>query len=452
MHPRATVVRVRRLSPVFAVGLAAVALPSRAFAQERLHFERLDDEQLDDMTLPRGHHDDPWRFRAFGTVGGDGRTGLSSGAVASTAAGFGLGLRSDAAHFLALRSEAVLPDASSVGGGSFGFRDVEGFHRLRASYAFGSRTEKEVGADVSLDASAAHATLLSTSFLRPDIGPHPFLDTQAQATLWPRFGLTDEFGWVLPVTAGARRVDVDTGGATAGFTSTRVSSGIGMRSYRKESNTGLLELAGLSYEKARFVNVSSTAEKVELRGLSARHFVQVEDHIQFDIESEIGGAWVWDAVNERQTSTVSGRFGGVVRAYEDDETDWFELGIVAVRDAGWMADGSGLTRSWRIEMPAEISMLDDRIGGAVRVAAEDLEIPVGTPGGRDGWRATFTTEWYFAPTEGLQLGAHHATTNACAVAGDGYCHTIGAFVRLTGKAEPHRAQPSTPAEEEARSP
>jgi hypothetical protein len=431
--------------------VAVAAQPVRASAQERLHFQELSDERMDDSTLQRLDPVEPWRFQAFGTLGGDARVGAVTGAVPTVAAGAGLGVWVDPTHFLQLRSEAVVPDAGTLGGGSFGWRDVEGFHRARANYGFGAVRDGELGADLSLEASASHSTAVSSSFLRPDVGPRPFLEARADATLWPRIGGGDDHAWVVPVTAGARRLELDTGSGTAGFTSTRVSSGVGIRDYRKAATGGWFELAGVGYEKATFDTTPSTAEKVDLRGLHFSHFVGAsESDLLLDLESDIGGAWVWNAVDKSQTSTVAGKLGFGVRMFTDDgHHDWFEIGAAAARDAGWMADGSGLTQLWRIEAPAEISMLDDRVGGAVRVAAESLEIPVGFAAGRDGWRATFTTEWYFAPVPGLQVGAHHATTNACVLAGDSYCHTLGAFVRLTGGWPKPPADPpaETPAEE-----
>jgi hypothetical protein len=233
-----------------------------------------------------------------------------------------------------------------------------------------------------------------------------------------------------------------------GFTSRRVSSGLGVRDYRAESNGSWWELAGVSYENATFAGPAATAEKVELRGLSMRHFLFASEHdMTLDAETNIGGAWVWDAGRQRQVSTVAGRAGLVARLITNGERrDWFEIGAAVARDAGWLGDGTGLTTSWRIEAPAEISMQGDRIGGAVRVAAESLEIPAGLAAGRDGWRATFTTEWHVALAQGVLVGFHHATTNACVVAGDAYCHVFGGFLRLTG-AWPRRHE-AAPAEEE----
>ena len=437
--PRA--VKCSTAAAAIAVACAGVLSASAAFGQERLHLEDLGDEQLTSTTLQKeGAPTEPLRAHLMLAAGGDLRLGAVSGNAATVATGLGFGAWESPTRFLQLYSEAYVPDASFPQG-SATWRDAEGFHRLRANYGFGELDSKEPGLDVEVEGSLAHATAFSTSFLRPDVGPHPFWDGSASITLWPRLTNNDHDAFVVPLTVGARRLELDPGqgpGALAGFTSQRFASGIGLRDYAKHTASGWFEVVGVSLEQARFdaAPLLAQADKLDVYGLRFEHWVSSQDSdMAMMVDTSLGGSWVWDPATQQQTSTFAFRFGMAMKVDVDPHehpSDHVFAGLAGGRDAGWLADGNGLTRQWRIEAPLRVSLRDDRLGGSLRVAAEDLDVQVGDPTGRDGWRATVATEWYFAPLRGFQLGAHHASTNACVAGGDSWCHTVGLFLRLTG--------------------
>jgi hypothetical protein len=448
---------VKRSNATAAVAIAGVwvgvFLPSRVFAQERLHLEDLGDEQLASTTLQReGAPTEPLRAHLMLSGGGDARLGAASGSAATLATGLGFGAWASPTEFLQFYSEAIVPDASSLPGGTT-WRDVEGFHRLRANYGFGELESKEAGVDVEVDASLAHATAVSTTLLRPDVGPHPFWEGNASATVWPRIGKDHDEAFVVPVTVGARRLELDAGDGLRGFTSHRVSSGIGLRDYAKHTASGWFEVVGIAWEQARFdaSPILAQANKLDVYGLRFEHWITSQDSdMALLADTSIGGAWVWDPATQQQTSTFAFRLGMAMKMdidHEESPRDHVLAGVAIARDAGWLADGSGLTRQWRLEAPLRVSLMDDRVGGSLRVATENVDVQIGDPTGRDGWRATVATEWYLAPMRGLQLGAHHASTNACFAGGDQWCHTLGLFVRLTGdwaRVTPEEGKPDEP--------
>jgi hypothetical protein len=430
---------VKCSTPKVAIAVVWVGaiLPSGASAQERLHLEDLGDEQLASTTLQReGAPTEPLRAHLMLAAGGDARLGALSGNAATLATGLGLGVWASPTRFLQFYSEATLPDASSPPE-SMTWRDIEGFHRLRANYGFGDLDTKEMGVDVELDASLAHAPAVSTTFLRPDVGPHPFWEGSASATVWPRIGKDDDEAFVVPITVGARRLELDAGDGLRGFTSQRVASGIGLRDYAKHTASGWFEVVGVGWEQARFdaSPLLAQANKLDVYGLRFEHWItSQESDMAILADTSVGGAWVWDPGTQQQTSTFAFRLGLALKVdtdHDEHPRDHVLAGVAVARDAGWLADGTGLTRQWRLEAPLRVSLMDDHVGGSLRVATENVEVPVGDPTGRDGWRATVATEWYFAPMTGVQLGAHHASTNACVAGGDSWCHTLGLFLRLT---------------------
>ncbi len=194
----------------------------------------------------------------------------------------------------------------------------------------------------------------------------------------------------------------------------------------------------MSLEQARFDGAApllARADKLDVYGLRFEHWVtSQEKDMSLLVESSLGGAWVWEPATGRQTSTFAFRLGlamNLLTEAEEHPRDAVLAGVAVARDAGWFADGSGLTRQWRIEAPLRVTLKDERVGGSLAVAVEDLDVQVGDPTGRDGWRVSAATEWWMAPVPGLRIGAHHVSTDACVLGADTWCHTLGLFVRVT---------------------
>ena len=126
--------------------------------------------------------------------------------------------------------------------------------------------------------------------------------------------------------------------------------------------------------------------------------------------------------------------------YEDGygTPDHIGGGFGVARRAGYLADGSALTWGWRIEAFADVALLKGRTGGRFRMAVEQLSRPGAPAEPRDlGFQSSFSTEWFMVPSPMLQIGIHHVATDQCAgsasLAGDSFCHSIGAFFRVTDR-------------------
>lgn len=259
--------------------------------------------------------------------------------------------------------------------------------------SFGSHERLERSLDIEVEGSFLQSGRSTTSYLRRDVGPNPFRDASAQATLWPGIGLNGEDAIAMPIAYTHRRLDYDTGPGTGGFTSYQIASGIG-----------------------------------------------IHPHAMMEISGHLGGAWLWDNGTGRELSafTFSTTMGFT---YFDDgyeDPDHIGGGLGVARRAGYLADGSALTWGWRIEAFADVALLKGRTGGRFRMAVEQLSIPGGPAEPRDlGFQSSFSTEWFLVPVSMLQIGIHHMATGQCpgsaALAGEAFCHSVGGFLRVTDR-------------------
>ncbi len=445
---------------------AASFAPRTAAAEERLHFELVPDSALYELTLQRKSEPvESARLELYGGAGASILRGLATGPwrPLRAAAGIGAGFWASPTWHLALRSELALPIPALTGEAQptgLRFGDLEGAHRLRGFAGLNEVHEGEGGADLEIEGSMLHAGSFATSYLRRDVGPHPFWDASATATLWPRRAFESEAAAVLPVSVTLRRVAIDRPEGGAGFASQRFSSGFGIHPYTPEISQGWFELVGAAYERSRFDAAPGAprprlggVDRLDLRFLSVDRIVGgPERDMAFSVSFGLGGAWLWDKVTKEATSAFTFTLAGGLHGYlgHGHPEDRIGAGFGVSRGAGFLADGSALTRRWRFELFADVDVLDHRTGGAIRGAMEHLDRPLAAPNARDGgFRHVFASEWYLAFVPFLQMGLNHASSNQCLSSpiDDGrWCHQIGAFLRLGGRwshQAPEEPQPTS---------
>jgi hypothetical protein len=420
-----------------AIGFALMLAAGEASAQERLHFQELPDLKLAETTI--WHTKDAQDYARFmGTIGVGGSTvrGLVDGPPRLIApfASFGVGYFANPARFVQLYSSTVVYGGHE----SLKWSDLEGAHRARGRFGFGDlEDKKDAGVDLELDAALFHAAPYTTSMLRRDVPAYPFWDGKANLTVAPRLTNERDDAFRVPITYGARRLDFGAGG----FTSERLSSGFGLAPYRADFAAGWLEIVGVSWEKARFDPRFPArlggVEQIDLRAVHADGIIGSADReLTFMLRTMLGGSWVWDHHTRQSLGAFTFSFGMGMRGNldRDKQGDYIGFGFAIARRAGFMADGSGLLTRWRGEANLEMRAMDTRLGGSVRYATEHLSMPLDQ---RDlGFRHVLATEWFYAPAKGLELGANHVATDrwmgTLAPTGE-WSHTLGLFVRLTGK-------------------
>ena len=447
--------RSRRLSSALsslAAGLALCAAPTETSAQERLHLSLFSDEALHRLTL--AHDQDLPTYEVDFAAGVDGA--LTRGAAPAPArpfaafAGLGFGARRTATDLIQLRSqiEVPLPFSFSGAAGPMRLTDLEGAHRVRGQIGLGGVDGEKLergrgGVDIEVEGALWHGGKYGTSYVRRDIGPYPFLDASARATLWPRLAFERDGALTLPVAAELRHVEVDRPDGVYAFTSHRLSSGFGLKPYSSDFTHGWLEIVGAGWEQVAFAPPSGAprpklggVERLDLRFLhvDGAMFAPNRD-ISGTVDFMLAGNWLHDPNGGASVSTFAGSLGGAVHGYPELGKGRSEIsfGGGVLHDATFLADGSALTRRWRVEGLLEGSFLDRRAGGSVRAAAEQLR---DTPTPDHPFRGAVAAEWFFAPVKHLALGMDYTSTQQCVsaatAAGPAWCHRFGLFVRADG--------------------
>jgi hypothetical protein len=420
-----------------------------ANAQERLHFEEVPDRPLYETTLQ--HEGDPTtdaRLSWFGSAAGVTEPALDMTPSAALSMGLGLGLWSSPRELFQLHSETLRPDSlASSSSAPLRLSDFEGAHRARAFLALGEVAKDETGIDLELEGTLLHGAPTTTSFLRRDLPVGAaFTDATFRATAWPRFGSDSTEAYVMPLSYAHRDVGYDTGGGGGGgYTSDRVSSGFGIRPYDRETSHGWFQIAGVGWEKARFDGGLAPArlggvDRIDLRLVDAETiFAELDRGVTLGGSAYVGGSWLWDPVTHREMSAFTFALASTTRIdIDDDHHDAILTESSVSRRAGFLADATAMTRSWRFESGIGVTLKDDRLGGSFRSAVEQLAIaPLSGDDYDAGWRESFATEWYFAVVPHVKLGFFHVATNRCAprmVGADGdFCQQLGAFVRIEEK-------------------
>jgi hypothetical protein len=451
--------------------IALLALARRTAAEERVHFEVLPDEALHELTLQRKEMPaEPTRVEIFGGLEASTLRGIGGGPWRpfSAHAGLGAGFWASPLWSVALRSETAVPLpllASDGAHGPLALRDVEGSHRLRGTVGLGEIREGESGATIDIDASLAHAGPYSTSYLRRDIGPYPFWDAAGKISLEPRHAFDRDAAMVMPLSLSLRHAAALRPEGEASFQTVRGASGIGVHPFTSESSHGWFEIAGASIERTRFDAAPGAprprlggVDRLDLRFLHLDGMLVAPEHdFVVDMSFLLGGSWLWDNTTKQDASTFLFKASVGFHGYlgNDHPDDRVGAGVAVERGAGFLADGSALTRRWRVELFADADVLDHHAGGSVRGAMEQLSFPNAPEETRDaGFRHLFASEWYFGFARVIQMGFHHASTNQCmgaAPAGDPrWCHQLGIFVRLRERwvketpEPPPRAPPEPP--------
>jgi hypothetical protein len=462
--------------PPLAVGLAALAAGTSAGAQERLQLETFGDEALHRLGLEA--HGDGTKPLVEGDVHGGAESALFRGTgptpewPLAVTAGFGLGVRHEAGELVQIRSEASIPLPVAIGASAGPMRiwDVDGAHRLRAGAGLGGTLGDKLarwrgGADVEVEGALFQGGKYGTSFVRQDIGPYPFFDARGRLTVMPRLAVDTDTALVLPVSAELRRVELERPDGVYGFTSERVASGFGVKSYGPKFSHGWLELVGVGWEQASFTGPSGAprpklgrVDKLDLRFLHLDGFVAFSPlaGAEMDWTTELSGNWLHDATSRAKLSAVTGSLSAAIRGFPNIRKNKarHELagGIGVVRDGVYLADGSALSRRNRFEAYFESSFMDRRAGASIQGAAEQLE-DVG--GDHHPYRGALALEWFLSPMRPLELGVHHTSTEQCVssatAAGPAWCHRFGLFLRASGRwAKPESKCCIKPTPEDAR--
>jgi hypothetical protein len=447
-----------------AAALAVLLSPTLAAAQQPLQLQIFADQALHDLVLqPRREPKEPVRLELSGGAAG----AVTLGAATAPArplglfAGFGLGLWGSPINLLALRSELSLAvPVSEQQTRPLGWQDLEGQHRLRAQVGLGgldgdSLVKLGTGVDTEVEASFTHSGRYGTSFLRRDVGNQPFRDANARLTLWPRVAMTSDMVLTMPVSAAVRNVHVgDESSASAGqeggsgYEALRLASGLWVKPFTDEMIHGWFQFFGLSWDSVRFTRPDaapatrlSDVNRLELKALDVDGVVgTASGDVALNLNGHIGGTWLWDAPAKAEVSAFTGSLAvGVYGLFNDDidheHHDRMGAGVGFTREGGFLADGSALTLSWRLEAFLETSILHGRVGGSARVITEQLSKQDATGGlVDDGFQGAVATEWYLAPTSFLQLGVTHTSTQRCLPGpeseGVSWCHRLGFFTRL----------------------
>jgi hypothetical protein len=445
----------RRRLLAIALGLtAAAAAPAPAAAQERLVLETFGDEALHRLGLKVFDERPVFEAEAFGGVEG----ALARGAATSperpfaVTAGLALGATDGAGDLIQVRSQASLPLPFSTAGGNgpLGRWDVEGAHRIRARLALAGMDGDELekgrgGVDLELEGALFQGGKYGTSFVRTDLGPYPFLDASGRATVAPRLAADKNVGLILPVAAEIHHVEVDRPEGVGGYTSERVSSGLGVRPFTPNLSHGWFEIVGGGWEKATFAPPAGAprprlggAERIDLRFLHADGMVFSPEHeVEIELGTSCGGQWLHDPTGSAALSAFTGTAALNVRGYPDHDKEkegiMLALGVGAIHDAVFLADGSAFTQRTRVEGSLESTFLDRRTGGSVRGAAEQLP-DVGAEH-HHPYRGAVAAEWFVSPIRPLELGAELTSTEQCVspatAAGPVWCHRFGLFLRAS---------------------
>jgi hypothetical protein len=433
-----------------ALGLAAAAASSASHAQERLHLDTFGDEALHRITLP--YQGEPIAYNLDGTLGAD--ADIARGAAPTPAWPFaltedvGFGLRHGVTDDLQLRVNTVVPlPVAPIGkAGKWSTWDLELADRLHADLGLGgiardgSLKKDRGGADLSLDGGLFQAGKYSTSFVRQDIGPFPFLEGMGRFTVTPRLNLDKDTGLVLPLAAELHAVDVDRPRDEFSYVSKRLTAGVGIKPYVKDFSNGMLELAGAGWEVVSFTPGKGAplpklggVERFDLRLLHADAVTfSVDNHVAAAISGNLGANWLHDPSGSAHLSTFAGNLSVAVHRSPDDDLSKSQLGggFGVTYDGAFLADGSALSRRARFEGFLEGFAMEGRFGGSVRAATERMvDAPDPNP-----FRGAVAAEWYVAPVKVLQLGADFTSTQQCVssatAAGPAWCHRFGAFLRL----------------------
>src|SRR6185503_21193367 len=178
-------------------------------------------------------------------------------------------------------------------------------------------------------------------------------------------------------------------------------------------------------------------ERLDLRFLHLDGLIgSPESDMTINLSTFLGGSWLWDPTTHQDLSAFTFGVAGAIRGELDrHDEDTLTVGFAAARRAGFLADGSALTRRWRIEGHAGLDMLHNRTGGSIRVAFEHLSLPLAAQTRPEiGFQHAITTEWFFAFVPALHFGVHHASTDRCMATPPAdrgaWCPQLGAFLRV----------------------